>query len=147
MTSTLTIERRIQFAETDMAGVLHFSNYFRLMEEVEHAFFRSIGYGVVSELDGMTVSWPRVSATCEYYAPLRFEDEIRLVLRVTHVGNKSLSYEVEFVRGPDRVAQGEITAICCATGESGTFRSIPIPDVLRAPLVRAASASAKAEQS
>jgi acyl-CoA thioester hydrolase len=143
MTAALTIQRRIQFAETDMAGVLHFSNYFRLMEEVEHAFFRSIGYGVVCDIDGVTVSWPRVSATCEYFAPLRFEDEVGIALRITHVGNKSLSYEVEFHRGGDRVATGEITAICCAAGPNGAFRSMNIPEVLRVPLTAAAQASAK----
>ena len=40
MPTEFTIKRRVQFSETDMAGIMHFANYFRLMEEVEHAFLR-----------------------------------------------------------------------------------------------------------
>ncbi|MCC7290809.1 MAG: acyl-CoA thioesterase [Phycisphaerales bacterium] len=127
-------KRRIQFAETDLAGVLHFSNYFRLMEEIEHAFFRSLGTCVISEADGVTVSWPRVAAECEYRAPLRFEDEVELRLILTHVGNKALSYDVEFVLGNEVAATGKITAICCATGPNGDFKSMRIPEALRARL-------------
>ena len=47
MAAEFSISRRVQFAETDMAGVVHFSNYFRWMEEVEHAFFRAVGLSVV----------------------------------------------------------------------------------------------------
>ena len=43
MAHAFTMQRRVEFAETDMAGILHFSNYFRFMESVEHAFFRSLG--------------------------------------------------------------------------------------------------------
>ena len=64
--------RRIEFSETDMAGIVHFSNFFRMMESAEHAFFRSLGFSVHPE--GGTTGWPRVSATCDYLRPLRFED-------------------------------------------------------------------------
>jgi len=30
--------RRVEFAETDMAGIVHFSNFFRMMESTEHAY-------------------------------------------------------------------------------------------------------------
>lgn len=129
-----TLMRRIQFAETDLACVLHFSNYFRLMEEVEHAFFRSLGFSVVTDVGGVTVSWPRVCATCEYRAPLRFEDEVELRLSIVRIGTKSLSFEVEFFSEGQNKATGRITAICCATGPNGSFTSIPIPDVLRTKL-------------
>lgn len=136
LTPVFALTRRIQFAETDLACVLHFSNYFRLMEEVEHAFFRSLGFSVVTDVDGVTVSWPRVSVTCEYRAPLRFEDEVELRLAIVRLGAKSMSFEVDFVHEEQNKATGRITAICCATGPNGAFTSIPIPDVLRAKLSR-----------
>src|SRR3982750_3313933 len=98
MSFTFSIPRRIQFAETDMAGIVHFANFFRMMEEVEHAYFRSVGLSVSMQHDGMHVGWPRVSAGCEFFGPIKFEDEIELVLRVTRLGEKSLSYEVDFVK-------------------------------------------------
>src|SRR3954470_13363224 len=104
MPTEFTITRRVQFAETDMAGIVHFANYFRMMEEVEHAFFRSVGLSVSMQHDGMHVGWPRVAAACEYFGPIQFEDEVELRLRVTKVGDKSFNYEVDFVVAGRRAA-------------------------------------------
>jgi YbgC/YbaW family acyl-CoA thioester hydrolase len=124
---------RVQFSETDMAGIVHFSNYFRLMEEVEHAFFRSIGMSVVMQHEGMHIGWPRVAAKCDYLGPAKFEDEIVLNLRVARVGEKSFTYSVEFMLNGRKIAVGEITSVCCLI-ESGAMRSIAIPPTLRAKL-------------
>jgi len=133
MPGDFSIRRRIQFAETDMAGVLHFSNYFRLMEEVEHEFWRSLGRTVFMR-ESPYISWPRVSVQCEYISPLRFEDQIDLRFKVTKVGSKSLHYEVEFVRDGERCAHGKITAVCCATGPGGEFAATEIPKEIRLKL-------------
>ena len=133
MPAEFTIRRRVQFAETDMAGVLHFSNYFRYMEEIEHAFWRSLDLTVYHPDAEPSLSWPRVATDCEYSAPLHFEDEVDLALRVTKVGHKSLSYEVEFRRSGERCATGRVTAVCCIT-KPGSFAPTPIPNVIRARL-------------
>ncbi len=134
MPQTFSITRRIQFSETDMAGIMHFSNYFRLMEEVEHAFFRSIGMSVVMQHDGLHIGWPRVAANCEYFGPLRFEDEVTLNLRVARLGEKSFNYEVDFLLNGRRIALGKISSVCCVIGDAG-MQSIPIPEALREKLL------------
>jgi len=135
-----SLTRRVQFAETDMAGVMHFSNYFRLMEEVEHAFWRSRDLSVhldsgdskrqaeLLENAGVTqsFSWPRVAVSCEYSAAARFEDILELRFRITNIGQRSLDEEVEFRRNGKRIALGKMKVVCCTTGPEG-FRSIPIP--------------------
>ena len=128
-----TMKRLIQFAETDMAGVLHFSNYYRLMEEIEHAFWRSLETSVLAKLDNLEVTWPRVSTSCEYFSPARFEDEITLSLKIAHVGDRSMTYEVEFHRDDEPLAKGKVTVVCC-TMKDGTFQSLSIPDPLREKL-------------
>ena len=128
-----SIKRRIQFSETDLAGVVHFSNYFRMMEEVEHAFFRSLGLSVVMSHEALEIGWPRVSAACEFFGPLRFEYEVELIMRVTKVGDKSLNYEVEFQWEGRRVALGKMTSVCCEMLDTG-MRSIPIPPGIRKKL-------------
>ena len=90
------ITRRVQFVETDLAGVLHFSNYYRYMEEVECAFWRAQGLGVIYKDNDVEISWPRVATKCEYRAPARFEQELELALTVAHVGGRSVTYDVEF---------------------------------------------------
>lgn len=133
MTKTFTIKRRVQFAETDLAAILHFANYYKFMEEVEHSFWRSVGQSVMTETDGAVISWPRVKTGCEYFAPAHFEDELDLILTVTDLTNKSVSYEIEFHRGEQRLAVGRTTAVCC-TMDNGELTAMPIPAFLRTPL-------------
>ena len=124
---------RVQFSETDLAGVVHFSNFFRWMEEVEHAFFRSLGLRVSMQHDGMHVGWPRVSTSCEYSAPARFEDEVALKMTITKLGERSMTYEVEFSLGGRRIAVGKTTSVCCQITPQG-MKSIPIPTQIRSAL-------------
>jgi YbgC/YbaW family acyl-CoA thioester hydrolase len=129
-----SILRRVQFAETDMAGVMHFANYFRWMEEIEHAFFRSVGLSVVMQREGREIGWPRVSVSCEYLGPARFEDEVELRLRVLKVGDKSLTYEVDFQKGSEKLALGKVTSVCCAVRPDRGFEPISIPREIREKL-------------
>lgn len=130
MTPTFTLHRQVQFAETDLAGVMHFANYFRWMEEVEHAFFRSLGLSVVQPHDGAVVSWPRVTVACEYFAPLHFESHVEIRLFITDLREKSLTYEAEFHCNGRCTARGRTKAVCCEMRDH-TFRSISVPPFIR----------------
>src|SRR3954468_1133289 len=112
MPAQYSLKRRIQFSETDLAGVVHFSNYFRMMEEVEHAFFRNLGLSIVMTHEALEIGWARVPASCEYFGPLKFEDEGELEMRVTKIGDKSFNYEVDFSCAGRRVALGKMTSVC-----------------------------------
>ncbi len=130
MSTEFTITRRVQFAETDMAGVMHFANYFRWMEEVEHAFFRSLGMHVFQKHEGETISWPRVHVSCEYFGSVRFENEVEIRLNVTEIGTKSVTYEAVFSHDGERSALGRVKMVCCRMKKQ-SFESIPIPDSIR----------------
>src|ERR1043165_3985606 len=93
--------RRVEFSETDMAGIMHFSNFFRFMEGAEHAFFRSLGFSVVLSRAGFEVHLPRVHAECDYLAPVHFEDELAVHLLVEKKGSRSLTYLFRFYRMTD----------------------------------------------
>lgn len=128
-----TVRHLVQFSETDMAGIAHFSNYFKWMEEVEHAFFRSVGLSVSMAHEGRHLGWPRVSTGCDFLGPVRFEDQLDLTLRVAKVGDKSFSYEVDYAVAGRRVAMGRTTSVCCVL-EGGKMRSIAIPPDVREKL-------------
>jgi YbgC/YbaW family acyl-CoA thioester hydrolase len=133
MANAFVMRRRVQFAEVDMAGVLHFANYYRLMEEAEHAFCRSLGLTVVSHAGSDGTIWPRVSTGCEYSTPIRFDEEVELRLRVTALTDKSISYEIEFSREGRRAALGRLTTVHC-TWNGHAFEPAPIPETVRAKL-------------
>ena len=129
------LTRRVEFAETDMAGIVHFSNFFRYMENAEHAFYRSLGGSVImSELDP-PLGFPRVHAECDYRKPIRFEDNLEIHLLVRDKRAKVLSYLFKFRKltedGPsEEVARGILTVVCVAHHPDGSMNSAPIPDFL-----------------
>jgi len=139
---TFTMRRLVQFAETDLAGVLHFANYYRMMEEVEHAFWRSLGSGVVISTGESHISWPRVATSCEYFTPAHFEDELELRFTVAHVGQRSVTYQIEFMRRDERLALGKTIAVCCSM-DKGAFGPIAIPDDLRSKLMASMTATSQ----
>src|ERR1700733_13253348 len=131
MPSEFKVVRRVEFSETDMAGIVHYSNFFKYMETAEHGFFRQLGYSVVMDHFETPVGWPRVHAQCEYRAPLRFEDEVEIHMLVSEKKSKSLSYIFKFrkVNGGARVevARGSLTVVCVTKQADGTMSAIHIP--------------------
>ena len=114
--------RLVQFADTDLAGIVHFSSLFRIMEEAEHAFLRSLGL-TVYEPHGNGVTWPRVSVKADFHSPARFEDELEVAVVVSSTTAKAVTYSSEISTGGRKVATGSITAVCCRyEGEHGERR-------------------------
>jgi acyl-CoA thioester hydrolase len=127
-----TMVHRVEFAETDMAGIMHFANFFRFMERTEHAFFRSLGLSIHAKQADPAVGWPRVHASCDYRMPLRFEDEVEVHLRVREKRSKSLTYDFVFrnlsAEGAPEAAHGTLTAVCVAMDpEKGRMKAMSIP--------------------
>ena len=83
MASEHTITKIVEYAHTDMAGIVHHAEFFNYMEEVEHAFLRSLELSVIMTDGGRKISWPRVSCSFDFKKPLRFEDEFELHLSLS----------------------------------------------------------------
>ena len=120
-------ERKVEFADTDMGGIVHFSRYLIFMETAEHQFLEAIGSSVAIELDGQPIGWPRVSVGCEYRGPARFGDLLDIEVVVGRKGRKSMSYEFTFSRAGEELAHGKMTSVCCVLDPSDGIRSIEIP--------------------
>jgi acyl-CoA thioester hydrolase len=131
MACQFTAVRRVEFSETDMAGIVHYSNFFRYMETAEHGFFRSLGHSVVMPEFDPPLGLPRVHAECDYLHPLRFEDEVEIRLLVAEKTARSLSYRFRFRKlnhqPPIEVARGGVTVVCVAHGPDGKLKSVPLP--------------------
>lgn len=137
MAAPFTTSRRIEFRDTDAAGIMHFSVYFTYMEAAEHEFLRHLGFSVVQEDDDGEISWPRVNATCDFQSAARFEDEIEIEVSVARVGTKSVAYGFRFNCDGRVLATGSLTAVCCRMSPSDPPRSIEIPRSIRQLLVGA----------
>jgi YbgC/YbaW family acyl-CoA thioester hydrolase len=133
------VRRRVEFYETDLAGIVHFSNFFRYMESAEHAFLRSIGHVFHEQPGEREIGWPRVNASCDYRSPVRFGEEVVVRVRVAEVRKRSVRYEFECrVEGAEReAAVGQFVTACVQIDPDGGFAAVPIPDDLRARLEEA----------
>ena len=131
---TFRTPRIVEFGDTDMAGIVHFANFFRYMESAECAFLRSLGLGVKLDWEGQTLGFPRVAATCDYLSPARFEDVIDVEVSVLRLGNKSVTYSFDFSRAGTVIAKGKVTSVCCQVLGEHNWQSIDIPASFRARL-------------
>jgi YbgC/YbaW family acyl-CoA thioester hydrolase len=135
MTPPFRISRRVEFGDTDSAGIMHFSNFFRFMEVAETDFLRSLGVSVTWRPGGQPVGFPRVAASCDYLAPARFEDVLDVAVSLVKIGRKSLTYRFDVSRGGEPIAVGRISAVCCRGGGEGKrLESVEIPPEIRAKL-------------
>lgn len=105
-------QRRIEFRDTDAAGIAHFSVFFPMMEVAEHDLIRSLGLSVLSDATrdrengegdspAPQVTWPRVAATCDYQSVARFEDLLDIDVTVLKLGSSSVQYGFRFTRSDD----------------------------------------------
>jgi len=122
--SDFVYRRRVQFAETDLAGIVHFSVIFRYMEEAEHALWRAAGLSI-AERDS-DIGWPRISAACEFRNPLRFEEEFEVRTRIGALKTRTIEYEFTLVRERTVIAVGTITSVCVKKGQAG-MRATEVP--------------------
>ena len=128
MPQVFKTKRRVEFRDTDTAGIVHFSNFFAYMEQAEHELLRSLNLGVICEIDGQEISFPRVNATCNYRNAIRFEDIIDVHVSVTKIGTKSITYGFKIYLDELPVADGTITVVCCLFKHGEKPQSIPVPE-------------------
>ena len=125
MPSEYHLRRRVQFHETDAAGIVHFSCFFRYMEEAEHALWREAGLSIAPS--GAEIGWPRVAASFDYLKPLRFEQEFDVWLRVAAVTKKTIRYTCVLTSDEAKIATGTLTIACVRKIANQQMTSVEIP--------------------
>jgi YbgC/YbaW family acyl-CoA thioester hydrolase len=137
-----TSTRQIEFSETDMAGLVHFSNFFKYMETAERDFFQAAGVDLIRTKPDELVGWPRARAECKFSAPLRFGDTIDIHLAVKAVKDRAIDYQFRiYRRNPDgtrtQAGKGHMTTILAQLCPSGKLQSVELPDDLRVRITEA----------
>ncbi len=122
--SEYRLRRRVHFYETDVAGIVHFSVFFKYMEEAEHAMWREAGLSIHAVNDD--IGWPRLASAFEFYRPLRFEDEFEVQIRVAEMTKKTIRYECTLTKNGEKIASGSMTIACVR--KKPTMRAVEIPE-------------------
>lgn len=121
-----TSRRRMEWSDTDQAGIVHFARFLVFMETAEHRFREALGFPLGADsANGASLGWPRVAATCDYRSPLRFGDEVEITTRVVELGTSSLTFAFTFRLGERVVAEGRMTSVCCRLEPE--LRPVPVP--------------------
>lgn len=131
MTIPFVDQQRVEFCETDAAGIAHFSAFFRYMERAEHALLRHSGFSVVWHDEAGTMSWPRVSVSCEFAGAVRFEDLLDVAVQIERLGERSVTYRFEMTHQGRPIAKGKVTAVCCRVAPGKPLESMVIPNWVR----------------
>ncbi len=124
--------RRVEFRQTDAAGIAHFTAFLAYAEEAEHELLRSLGLSVLMRDEHGPISWPRVSLRADFQNAVRFEDELEIAVTVTRLGAKSVTYRFQFTHGDRQIATAETTAVCCRMSPTAPPEAIAIPDAIAA---------------
>lgn len=122
----ITIVRRIEWPDTDAAGVYHWSTVFRLVEAAEAALHDRIG-----TRDYTFGRTPRVHVSCDFRRELKFYDAVRVDFSVAEVGRSSIRYVFTLTREGEEepAAEGEMVGVHVTGQPDGTAE--PWPETIR----------------
>ena len=106
------IRQRVRFGETDLQAVVYYANYLVYAEVGRVAYLRELGVEYARDFLGKGVDFTIGEASVRYRAPLRFDDELDIRVRVGQLRRSSWSFEYAFDRADGlRCAVGETVQV------------------------------------
>ena len=131
----IKIRRRVEFSQTDAAGLIHFSTYFTYMEAAEAELFRQLGLSLLWREGDQTCGFPRVDVDCRFRHPLAFDEEVVIELRLEAILANRLEYHFTFFNADGkRCARGRMITACAVREEGGDLRAVTLPERIRSAL-------------
>ena len=106
MGASISLRRRLDWADTDAAGYWHHSTFWKFAEAGEAELARSIGLS-----DLMFGFTPRRSVSAEFHRPVFFDDEVTITFTVDQVGRTSATYSITVSVGDELAAEGRLVAV------------------------------------
>jgi acyl-CoA thioester hydrolase len=119
----VTLRRRVEWIDTDAAGIYHWTTAFRFAEAAEAALHTALG--IADRTFGAT---PRVGVQASFTRPLRFNEAVDVELAVEAIGRSSLRYRLAIGGDAGPAVDAELT-VCLI--DPATGQAIPWPDDLR----------------
>ncbi len=122
-----TVEHRAQFADTDAAGIVHFTTILFWVEATEEALFRELGLPFL-KADGAKLSgFPRVRVECDYLSPVHRGEVVALTLTPVEIGDKKLVWGFVAQVGDRPFAKGALTTVYAWREGQGPMSAALVP--------------------
>jgi acyl-CoA thioester hydrolase len=125
-------EQRVYYSDTDHAGAVYYSNYFKWFEIGRTEFLRQLGFDYADfEKQGLIV--PVVEAHCDYQSPARYSDIVTIRTKISNIGTSSIKFDYEVIDKSNNklLAQGRTTNVFVDTK---TMKPASIPGALKKSL-------------
>jgi acyl-CoA thioester hydrolase len=130
--------QRVRFGETDMQNVVYYANYLLYAEVGRVAYLRELGL-LYSDMTAKGLDFTIGEASVRYHAPLRFDEEFDIKVRVGEIRHSSWAFEYAVDRA-DGLHCAEMTTVQVMIDRS-TLRATRIPGDLRRTLEAAKDVS------
>lgn len=127
--------QRVRFGETDMQNVVYYANYLLYAEVGRIAYLRELGIDYGRDFLARGVDFTIGEANVRYRAPLRFDEEFDIKVRVGEVRHSSWAFEYAVDRA-DGLHCAEMMTVQVVI-DGSTKRATRIPVELRELLERA----------
>lgn len=131
MVEVFSTSYRVAWVDTDAAGVVHFTNFFRMFERAEEDFYLSLGFSFKDIAERYGVWFPRVEAFCRYKSPAYFGDLLTIKLRIMELGEKHVKYRFRVMRKEELLAEGYVVVVAAEKERNVSTR---IPDDVKMKL-------------
>ena len=101
-------QRRAQYYETDMLGIIHHSNYIRWFEECRVDYLDQIGYPYL-QVEASGISFPLLSLSCHYKSKVLFGDIVDIYCSISSLSKTrmSMSYRINDSKSKELRTTGE----------------------------------------
>ena len=124
MPSPFTWPVRVYYEDTDAGGIVYYANYLKFFERARTEWLRALGIYQQALLDQEGAAFVVRSATVEYIAAARLDDEINLHLTVEKLGRASVQFRQEAWRG-DMLLSTAAVKVGCIDAASMRPRALP----------------------
>ena len=95
---------RVRWMECDAQGIVYNGSYMDYLEVGQAEYYRNLGFSIYKIAEGGYFDTAVVKVTLEFKAPARVEDMLNICMRVSRMGNTSITMDMEiYAQGTDRL--------------------------------------------
>ena len=133
---------RVRYSEVDAQAVVFNAHYLTYFDTAITEYFRALGYDYLGEVKRTGVDFHTVKSVVEYNAPIRFDEDIDVCVRVARIGRSSITLALAiFAKGSEDLrATGEIIWVAA---DQKTHQSVAVEESLRTLIASREKALAK----
>ena len=123
-----SVQEYVRWEDIDAAGIINYQAYLRFFGLAEVELFRHCNLSYKVLFDELGIWLPRVHVECDFHQPVRLDDLLAVDAWFGHIGTSSIHLNFAARQEEVVVATGKYILV---TVQQGTFKSVPVPDVLR----------------